>query len=116
MVVLTSSITLAQGKVALYASVGPELAHYQVDVASAALTKRDSVTLPDNVQYAWPHPSGRYIYVAWSNGALYALNPNTGATLASISVGSVPHFATPTLSGGMAFVGTSTGVVAIKGV
>jgi 6-phosphogluconolactonase (cycloisomerase 2 family) len=25
--------------------------------------------LPDNVQYAWPHPSRRFIYVAWSNGA-----------------------------------------------
>jgi 6-phosphogluconolactonase (cycloisomerase 2 family) len=55
--------------VALYAAVGPELIHYDVDVSNAALTKRESVMLPDNVLYAWPHPSGRYIYVAWSNGA-----------------------------------------------
>jgi 6-phosphogluconolactonase (cycloisomerase 2 family) len=55
--------------VALYAAVGPELTRYEVNVTNAMLTKRESVTLPDNVQYAWPHPSGRYIYVAWSNGA-----------------------------------------------
>ena len=57
------------GHAALYASAGGELAHYDVDVASATLTRRNSVTLPENVQYAWPHPSGRYLYVAWSNGA-----------------------------------------------
>jgi hypothetical protein len=28
---------------------------YEVDVASAALTKRGTVTLPAGVQYAWPH-------------------------------------------------------------
>jgi len=55
--------------VALYAAVGPELTHYEVDVGNAALVKREAVMLPDNVQYAWPHPSGRYLYVAWSNGA-----------------------------------------------
>ncbi len=54
--------------------------------------------------------------VAWSAATLYALDPSTGATLQSISTGSVPHFATPMLSGGMAFVGTLTGVVAISGV
>ena len=55
--------------VALYAAVGPELIRYEVDVGSATLAKRESVMLPDNVQYAWPHPSGQYLYVAWSNGA-----------------------------------------------
>ena len=29
---------------------------------------RGSVTLPANVQYAWPHPSRRYFYVVSSNG------------------------------------------------
>ena len=52
----------------LYASVGAELTEYDVNVESATLTKRSSVTLPANVQYAWPHPSRRYLYVAWSNG------------------------------------------------
>jgi outer membrane protein assembly factor BamB len=54
--------------------------------------------------------------VAWSAATLYALDPSTGATLQSISTGAVPHFATPMLSGGMAFVGTLAGVIAISGV
>lgn len=54
---------------ALYAAVGPELIEYGVDVENAALTRRASVELPDSVQYAWPHPSSHFLYVAWSNGA-----------------------------------------------
>src|SRR5216110_2941886 len=56
-------------KVALYANVGAELTHYDVDVASAALTKRATVTLPAGVQYAWPHVSRKYLYVATSSSA-----------------------------------------------
>jgi 6-phosphogluconolactonase len=55
--------------VVLYASVGPVLTRYGVDVDAAALTAAESVTLPANVQYAWPHVSGRYLYVASSNSA-----------------------------------------------
>jgi 6-phosphogluconolactonase (cycloisomerase 2 family) len=55
-------------KTVFYASVGPELARYDVDVAAAALQKRGAVTLPANLQYAWPHPSQRYLYVVSSNG------------------------------------------------
>jgi len=57
------------GKLALYASVGPTLTHYDVDVPGAALSRRDSVALPANVQYAWPHVSRQYLYVASSNSA-----------------------------------------------
>src|SRR5216684_2634766 len=56
-------------KVALYANVGADLTHYDVDVAGAALTKRATVTLPAGVQYAWPHASRRYLYVASSSSA-----------------------------------------------
>ena len=56
-------------RLALYASVGPVLTHYDVDLANAALVKRDSVTLPAAVQYCWPHRSRRYFYVASSNSA-----------------------------------------------
>ena len=56
-------------KVALYANVGSELTHYDVDVEGAALVKRGTVTLPAGVQYAWPHASRRYIYVATSSSA-----------------------------------------------
>src|SRR5258705_1200652 len=57
-----------KGKTVFYASVGPELALYDLDVEGATLTKRSSVNLPGNVQYAWPHPSKRYLYVISTNG------------------------------------------------
>jgi 6-phosphogluconolactonase len=60
--------TSGQGRAALYAALGDELTLYDVDVANAALVKQTSVTLPGNVQEAWPHPSMKYLYVAWSNG------------------------------------------------
>src|SRR6266851_8660527 len=56
-------------KVALYANVGAELTHYDVDIAGAALTKKATVALPAAVQYAWPHASRRYLYVASSSSA-----------------------------------------------
>jgi 6-phosphogluconolactonase (cycloisomerase 2 family) len=55
-------------KTVYYAGVGPELSLYDIDVAEAALQKRSTVTLPANVQYAWPHPSKRYLYVVSSSG------------------------------------------------
>ena len=59
----------ASQKVALYANVGADLTHYDVDVAGAELIKRKTVTLPAAVQYAWPHASRRYLYVASSSSA-----------------------------------------------
>jgi 6-phosphogluconolactonase (cycloisomerase 2 family) len=55
--------------VALYASVGAELTHYEADVEAARLTRRETVSLPANVQYAWPHASRRFLYVATSDSA-----------------------------------------------
>src|SRR5262252_9406863 len=67
---LAFSQAAAGGKrVALYANVGPELTHYDVDVEGAALTKRATVTLPAGVQYAWPHANRRILYVASSSSA-----------------------------------------------
>ena len=45
-----------------------------------------------------------------STGRLVALNPANGATMASIAVGSVPHFVSPTLWQNQIFVGTSAGI------
>src|SRR5437870_6248244 len=59
----------AANPVALYASVGPELTHYDVDVAAATLTRRDTVALPANVHYCWPHANRRFLYVASSDSA-----------------------------------------------
>jgi 6-phosphogluconolactonase (cycloisomerase 2 family) len=64
-----SSAQQASRKVALYANVGADLMHYDVDVAGAALTQRATVTLPAGVQYAWPHASRGYLYVASSSSA-----------------------------------------------
>ncbi|HXP88593.1 MAG TPA: beta-propeller fold lactonase family protein [Bryobacteraceae bacterium] len=77
------------GKVVVYEAVGAELTQYDVDIKGATLTKRGLVTLPDSVQYAWPHPSRRFIYVAWSNGSghdhhgvtAYRIDGTSGALL-----------------------------------
>jgi len=82
----------ASHKVALYANVGADLTHYDVDVAGAELIKRATVTLPAAVQYAWPHASRRYLYIASSSSApgygtagtehhvtAYAIDPASGA-------------------------------------
>ena len=58
-----------RGNLALYASVGNELTHYDIDVAGATLTRRAAVKLPANVQYAWPHATQPYLYVATSDSA-----------------------------------------------
>jgi hypothetical protein len=72
---------VASAKTIYYASVGPVLSLYDIDVDSAALTRRGAVTLPANVQYAWPHPSKRYFYVVSSNGT-----PGTDAPAGSTHV------------------------------
>jgi len=56
-------------KLALYASVGNALTHYDIDIAAATLTRRASVSLPANVQYVWPHASRPFLYAATSDSA-----------------------------------------------
>jgi 6-phosphogluconolactonase (cycloisomerase 2 family) len=74
------------GKLALYANVGPELFHYDVDVAAATLSRRGSVRLPANVQYAWPHASRRFLYVASSDGASGMGAPGTTHRLSALRI------------------------------
>jgi len=57
-----------RSKTVYYASIGPELTLYDIDVDGAALIKRSAVTLPANIQYVWPHPSRRTLYAVSSNG------------------------------------------------
>jgi 6-phosphogluconolactonase len=64
-----SSAQQASNKVSLYANVGADLTHYGVNVAGAELIKQATVALPAGVQYAWPHVSRRYLYVATSSTA-----------------------------------------------
>lgn len=72
---------------ALYASVGPELAWYGVDLERFELARLGSVTLPGNVQEGWPHPSKQLLYVAWSNGGPSFGAPGSGQAPAGDSHG-----------------------------
>jgi outer membrane protein assembly factor BamB len=47
------------------------------------------------------------------HGILYALDPTTGTPRQQIAVGNLPKFASPTLAGTHAYLGTTTGVTAI---
>jgi 6-phosphogluconolactonase len=91
------------GKSVFYSAVGPELSLYSVDVDNATLERQGTVSTPANIQYAWPHPSKRYLYVVSSNGGpgssgtkgdthtanAFAIDAMTGAL--------APHGATITL-------------------
>ncbi|MGC2594431.1 MAG: beta-propeller fold lactonase family protein [Xanthobacteraceae bacterium] len=77
-------------KTVYYASVGPLLTLYDIDVDGAELIKHGAVTLPANIQYAWPHPSRRFLYVVSSSGgpgiagdkhhaSALSIDPATGA-------------------------------------
>src|SRR5580704_11299190 len=55
-------------KTVFYSSVGPDLTLFDLDIENAALTRRSTIKLPANIQYAWPHPSRRHLYVVSSNG------------------------------------------------
>jgi 6-phosphogluconolactonase len=77
-------------KTVYYASIGPELAVFDIDVEAATLTKRGTVMLPANVQYVWPHRSRRQLYAVSSNGGpglagdkhsadALAIDPESGA-------------------------------------
>ena len=93
-----ASAQVRSGKLALYASVGAELTQYDVDVNEGSLVRRASVTLSAGVQYAWPHVSGQYLYVASSNGGV----GSSGAT------GDLHHasaFRIDPLSGGLTLHG-----------
>ena len=58
----------AQSALSFYASLGPNLILYDLDVTAASLSRRTRVSLPANLQYAWPHPSRHFLYVMASNG------------------------------------------------
>jgi len=66
---LSSSVWAQAGKkMALYSGVGTEFTHYQVDVEGATLKRQGSVKVPAGVQYAWPHPSRKFLYITSSSG------------------------------------------------
>jgi len=51
-----------------------------------------------------------------TSGTLYELNPATGAVKSQLAIGQgLPHFSSLSLAGGMAFLGTLHGIVAVSG-
>jgi putative cell wall-binding protein/outer membrane protein assembly factor BamB len=79
-----------------------------------------AVTVSGNAMAVTWHagPAGPPVYAngtlyATDGGSLVALDAASGATRASIAVGSLPHFASPTLSGKTVLVGTLNGVTAV---
>jgi 6-phosphogluconolactonase len=90
---LTAKLAWAQAaksRAVYYAAVGSDLALYGMNVDDATLEKRSTITLPGNVQYAWPHPSRQFFYVVSSGGGpgvardknfanAFRIDPATGA-------------------------------------
>ncbi|HEX7662548.1 MAG TPA: PQQ-binding-like beta-propeller repeat protein [Pseudonocardiaceae bacterium] len=81
--------------------------------ASGTATVRWRSAVPANGS---PTVGGGVVWVIqYPAGVLYTLNPATGAVLGQVNLGTVPHFASPTLSGSHAYVGTMDGVTAVAG-
>ncbi len=59
-----------------------------------------------------PVVGGHTVYGMNLDGTLYALNLDTGAIRAKVSLAPIPHFVSPTISGNSVFVGTNNGVIA----
>lgn len=63
-----------------------------------------------------PAIGGGAVWVTdYQQAQLFALDPADGHVLQQITVPSLPHFASPTLSGGRVLLGTLTGVTAVGG-
>jgi 6-phosphogluconolactonase (cycloisomerase 2 family) len=83
-----SGRAVAAGKTVFYQGVGDRLTRWDIDVDTAALTQRDSVALPSNIQYAWPHPSRKSLYVTTSDAASgNAPNPGKVHRLCALRIG-----------------------------
>jgi outer membrane protein assembly factor BamB len=60
---------------------------------------------------------GRVWVTDYQGGTLYELDPATGATRASLGLGTaLPHFSSMSMTGSHAFLGTMQGVIAVGGV
>jgi outer membrane protein assembly factor BamB len=83
-------------------------------------------TTGNSIRILWRGPSnaagspvvgGDAVWVTdYSGGRLYELNPATGATRYSLPLGTaLPHFASMSMSGHDAYLGTNDGVTAVAG-
>ena len=69
---------------AFLAGVGPELVCYLADADACTLSRALSLRLPQNIQYAWPSPSGEVVYVATSDGGSAAAGQESHLTAVKI--------------------------------
>jgi 6-phosphogluconolactonase len=67
------AVSATMTKSFFYASLGPALTLYRIDVDGATLARQGTFMLPAKVQYAWPHPTAPFLYVATSNGGSSSL-------------------------------------------
>ena len=63
---------MSRKRTGLYASVGAVLTHYDLDLDGYALIKRGSITLPNDITYAWPHSSQPALYAVCSGENAHA--------------------------------------------
>src|SRR6187455_2730516 len=83
------ALVMLVAAIAMHAQARPSSATLPLFLyaAEGPLRKTSSATLPFAVQYVWPHPSTKFLYVAWSNGMqgdrhginAYRVDPVTGA-------------------------------------
>ena len=122
------------------AGVGSQVAQARVCAAFGGMATRGTVayvpcisggmaavdTAGNTLKVLWRGPAGAQgspvlgggaVWVPdWNAGVLYELDPGTGQVRHKIGLGSaLPHFASPSLSGPLALVGTLHGVVAVRG-
>lgn len=72
---------------ALYSAVGEQITHFDVDVDAATLNRRGTIAVPANVQYAWHHPSHRFLYVASSDrGSAHDKKPAAANHLTALRI------------------------------
>jgi outer membrane protein assembly factor BamB len=86
-------------------------------------TRAVRVDAAGQIQVRWRAPvpaagspvagGGAVWVVDYDGGTLYVLDEATGVVKQQIAVGTMPHFASPTLAHGHAYLGTMTGVVAV---
>lgn len=96
-----------------YLPCADAVAAVRVDPASGrpALLWRSDVA-----RRASPVVGGGAVWVAdGDRGRLLALDQRDGSVLSQVRVGGLPHFASPTLAGGRALLGTLQGVTAVSG-
>jgi outer membrane protein assembly factor BamB len=104
---------------------GPAVAGDTVYVPCADGTRAVQVDTAGQLHVRWQAPvpadgspvlgSGAVWVPDYRSGTLYTLDPATGAVIAQLKLAdSLPHFDSPTLARGLAFVGTNNGVVAVS--